>query len=122
MKKVVFLIGMMVGFTTTIFAQYDVVSVSSEEGFEEYDTWYQLGGPKGDYFFFGEYTDEAMTDYIKEYLDYMGGNFDKPTRVEYDGKIEHYIFENLNGDGTNSFVMVTYSEEENTILIIKSEE
>ena len=122
MKKVVFLIGMMVVFTSTVLAQYDVVTVSSEEGFEEYDTWYQLGGPEGDYFFFGEYTDEAMTDYVKEFIDYMGGNFDKPTRVEYDGEIEHYIYEDLTGDGTNSIVVVSYSEEENTIIIIKSEQ
>lgn len=122
MKNVVFLIGMMVGFTSTVFGQYDVVTVSSEEGFEEYDTWYQLGGPKGDYFFFGEYTDEAMIDYVKEYLDYMGGNFNKPTSIEYDGKIEHYIYEGLTGDGTNSIVIVSYSKDENTIMIIKTEQ
>lgn len=106
MKKVVFLIGMMVGFTSTVLAQYDVVTVSSEEGFEYFDTWYQIKGSKSEYYFFGEESDEGMAEYTVEYLEYMGGDVDNPTRVEEVDNMVRYVYEDLNGDGKKSTVIL----------------
>ncbi len=119
MKKVVFLIGMMVGFTTTVFGQYDVVTVGPNDDFDFYDTWYQVKGSEGEYYFFGEESDETMAEYVVEYLEYMGGDVDNPTKVEDIDGVLKYIYEGLDGDGTNSTVMIII--EEGVIGICKVE-
>lgn len=119
MKKVVFLIGMMVGFTTTVFGQYDVVTINSNNDFDYYDTWYKVKGSDNEYYFFGEESDDAMAEYVIEYLDYMGGDIDKPTRVEEIDGVMTYTYEGLDGDGTNSTVMIAF--EQGVIGIYKKE-
>jgi hypothetical protein len=121
MKKVVFLIWMVMGLSFGSFGQYDVVTVSSENDIDQFDTWYQIKGEVGMYYFFGEFDDVTMVDYVKDYLTEMGGYVDKPTRIEEDGKFTSYVYEELSGDGTNSDVVICYSEEDNTIMILKSE-
>ncbi|MFM1781648.1 MAG: hypothetical protein RLZZ181_423 [Pseudomonadota bacterium] len=122
MKKVVFLIGMVMGLSFGSFGQYDVVTVSSEDGIENFDTWYQVKGEVGMFYFFGEIDDETMDDYIKEYLEYMGGDFSKPTRIDKEDGLVSRVYEGLDGDGTQSTVVVCYSEEDNVVSIIKAEE
>lgn len=119
MKKVVFLIGMMVGFTTTVFGQYDVVTINPNDDFDFYDTWYEIKGSKGEYYFFGEESDDLMSEYVVEYLEYMGGDIDNPTRIEDVDGVLKYIYEDLDGDGTNSTVMIVI--EEGVIGIYKKE-
>jgi hypothetical protein len=121
MKKVVFLIGMVMGLSFGSFGQYDVVTVSSENDMDQFDTWYQIKGEVGMYYFFGEFDDPMMNDYVVEYLEYMGSKLDKYTRIEKDGKFINYVYEELSGDGTNSDIVICYSEEDNTIMILKSE-
>jgi len=121
MKKVVFLIGMVMGLSFGSFGQYDVVTVSSDEGIDQFDTWYQIKGEVGMYYFFGEFDDPMMNDYVVEYLEYMGSKLDKYTRIEKDGKFINYVYEELSGDGTNSDIVICYSEEDNTVMILKSE-
>jgi len=121
MKKVVFLIGMVMGLSFGSFGQYDVVTVSSENDIDQFDTWYHIKGEVGMYYFFGEFDDPMMNDYVVEYLEYMGSKLDKYTRIEKDGKFINYVYEELSGDGTNSDIVICYSEEDNTIMILKSE-
>ena len=121
MKKVVFLIGMVMGLSFGSFGQYDVVTVSSENDIDQFDTWYQIKGEVGMYYFFGEIDDVTMDEYINIFLKEMGGDVDKPTRIEEDGQFVNYVYEGLNGDGTNSDVVLCYSEEDNTVMILKSE-
>jgi hypothetical protein len=121
MKKVVFLIGMVIGLSFGSFGQYDVVTVSSENEMDQFDTWYQIKGEVGMYYFFGEIDDVTMDEYINIFLKEMGGDVDKPTRIEEDGQFVNYVYEGLSGDGTNSDVVLCYSEEDNTVMILKSE-
>lgn len=117
MKKVVFLIGMMVGFASTVFGQYDVVTVSSMDKFD-LDVWYQVKGEPNEYYFFSS-DDEDMLEYTIEYLEYMGGDIDKPSRIEEIDGITCYVYEGLTGDGTNSTVVV--SNDDGLMIIYKVE-
>ena len=121
MKKVVFLIGMVMGLSFGSFGQYDVVTISSEDDIDQFDTWYQIKGTEGMYFFYGEIDDADMYIYIIDYLKYMGTNIDSYSRIEEDGDFVNYIYENLDGDGTNSDVLICYSEKDNIVMILKSE-
>jgi hypothetical protein len=112
---------MVMGLSFGSFGQYDVVTVSSDEGIDQFDTWYQIKGEVGMYYFFGEFDDADMYIYIIDYLKYMGTNIDSYSRIEEDGEFINYVYEGLNGDGTNSDVVLCYSEEDNTVMILKSE-
>lgn len=104
MKKVVFLIGMMVGFASTVFGQYDVVTVSSEDDFTEMETWYQVKGESNEYYFFAE-PDERIDDYIKHFVSYYDGDINNPTLVD-----------KIDGDKYVSFV-TDYSDATITVVI-----
>lgn len=119
MKKVVFLIGMMVGFASTVFGQYDVVTVSSEDDFTQVDTWYQVKGNDNEYFFYGEENDQEMVKYVKQYIALMGGDIDNPSRVQEIDGILYSSYDDLTGDGTNSTVVL--SKYDGLILIYKIE-
>ena len=116
MKKVVFLIGMMLVFTSTVLAQYDVVTVSSEEGFEEYDTWYQIKGNTSEYFFLSE-NDEYMDDYIKYILSHYKCDVDKPTSIENIDGTEYITYYTEYEDLDPTTVVIGYDDESVSIYI-----
>jgi hypothetical protein len=116
MKKVVFLIGMMVGFTSTVLAQYDVVTVSSEEGFEDFDTWYQIKGNTSEYFFFAE-NDENMDKYVDHILSHYKCDVKNPTSIENTDGTEYITYYTEYEDLDPTTVVIGYDDESVSIYI-----
>lgn len=110
MKKVVFLIGMMVGFASTVFGQYDVVTVASISKFEYFETWYKVKGQPNDFYFFSEY-DEDINDYIVYFLNHYGSDITKPTKEELIDGNKCLTFYKDQGDMRPTTIKVSYLDD-----------
>ena len=116
MKKVVFLIGMMMGLSFCSFGQYDVVTVSSENDIDQFDTWYQIKGNTSEYFFFAE-NDENMDKYVDHILSHYKCDVKNPTRIENTDGTEYITYYTEYEDLDPTTVVIGYDDESVSIYI-----
>jgi hypothetical protein len=80
MKKVVFLIGMMVGFASTVFGQYEhfdnATIISSRKDAPEMG-WFKYSDTDSTIYLYGTVSD--VTGYAKEYVEWATMDYSVPT-------------------------------------------
>jgi hypothetical protein len=110
MKMIVFFTALMICLSSSVFGQYDVVTVTSSSKFEYFETWYKIKGQPNDFYFFSEY-DEDINDYIDYFLNHYGSDIKKPTKEEVIDGHKSLTFYKDQGEMRSTTIKVTYLDD-----------